>query len=69
MVIILSVIVFHLRYQQESVRYDGRRISFKKQLELLRKIDPKFEERGRQEILEILKENPFADGLPNPDTI
>jgi hypothetical protein len=49
--------------------YDCRRIAFKKQLELLRKIDPVYETRQRAELQEILKQNPFTDGLPNADTI
>jgi hypothetical protein len=48
---------------------DSRRLLFKRQLELLKRIDPVFDEWRREELRETLKRNPFTDGLPNTDTI
>jgi hypothetical protein len=48
---------------------DSRRLLFKRQLELLKRIDPVFEKWRREELRETLKRNSFTDGLPNADTI
>lgn len=42
---------------------DSRRLIFSKQLELLNKTNPLWAERRHLEINEILRENPYSDGL------
>jgi hypothetical protein len=58
-------IFFRKIFRMKEQQYDCRREIFRKQLELLRKIDPDYEKWQREEILEILKRNPFTDELPN----
>ena len=44
---------------------DSRRLFFRKELELIHRVNPVFEEWCRKEYEEIIANNPFSDGLPN----
>ena len=55
--------------QNRRANEDFRRVLFAKQLELLAALDSKWSERERTRLLEILRINPFSDGLEPRDTI
>jgi hypothetical protein len=60
-----------LRFEVQNRRgnEDGRRLLFARKLELLARLDPKWSERERACLLEILRVHPFSDDLQPRDTI
>jgi hypothetical protein len=50
--------------QEHETNLDQRRYFFKKQLEILYKIDSEYGERCKNKLIDIIKRHPFEDGFP-----